>query len=74
MPKLARLAAAVAAALAPALSLAQQQGPRDQTAPHAGYSWLWIVVAALVVVALLRTLIGPGRRDRPHPPARRPGG
>ncbi len=71
---LARLVAVLAAALAPLASLAQQQGARDQTAPHAGYSWLWIVAAALGVVALLRTLIGPGRRDRPHPPARRPGG
>ncbi len=71
---LARLAAVLASVLAPLLSLAQQQGARDPVAPHAGYSWLWIVVAALVVVALLRTLIGPGRRDRPHPPARRPGG
>ncbi len=73
MSAFARLAAILAAVLAPLASLAQQQGSRDPTAPHAGYSWLWIVVAALVVVALLRTLIGPGRHDRPNPPARRPG-
>ncbi len=70
MPALARLAAVLASAAAPAASLAQQQG---QAAPRTGFAWLWILVAALVVVALLRVLIGPGRRDRPHPPARRPG-
>ena len=66
--------APLAAALAPLASLAQQQGPRDPTAPHAGYGWLWIVVAALVVVALLRVLVvRPGRRNRPNPTARTPG-
>ncbi len=73
MASLARLAAALAAAAAPTAALAQQQGPRDQTAPHTGYAWLWILVAALIVVALFRMLVGTGRRDRPHPPARRPG-
>ncbi len=70
MSALARLAAVLAAALSPVASLAQAQG---QAAPRTGYAWLWIIVAALVVVALLRTLIGPGRRNRPNPPARRPG-
>jgi hypothetical protein len=69
MPALARLAAVLAAALAPLAALAQQGG----VAPRAGYGWLWIVVAAIVVVALYRLLVGPGRRNRPHPPARPPG-
>jgi len=65
MSALARLAAA----LAPLAPLAQQPG----AAPRAGYMWLWIAVAALVVVALLRILLGPDGKDRPNPPARRPG-
>ena len=73
MPVFARLAAAVAAGLAPLASLAQEAGGRSPAAPHAGYAWLWIVVAALVVVALFRLLVlGRDRTGRPNPPARRP--
>jgi hypothetical protein len=72
MPTLARLAAALAAALAPLASLAQEAGGRSPAAPRAGYAWLWIVVAALVVVALFRLLVlGRNRTGRSSPPARR---
>ncbi|HET8538745.1 MAG TPA: hypothetical protein VFL83_02615 [Anaeromyxobacter sp.] len=70
MSPLARLAAAVAAAVLPVLSLAQEAGGRDAAAPRAGYSWLWIVVGALVVVALFRLLVSRNRTNRPNPPGR----
>ncbi|HEX9052117.1 MAG TPA: hypothetical protein VF841_16420 [Anaeromyxobacter sp.] len=72
MPKLARLAAALAATAAPALSLAQEAGGREATAPGAGYGWLWLVAAALVVAALFGVLVARGPGERPSPPARRP--
>jgi hypothetical protein len=73
MSKLARLAAALASAVAPAVSLAQEAGGRDTVArPHAGYGWLWLLVAALVVVALFRVLVVRNRRAPPSPPARHP--
>ena len=73
MPPLARLIAFLAAGLAPLAALAQEAGGRSPVAPSAGYSWLWIVVAALVVVALFRLLVlGRSRTGRSNPPARRP--
>ncbi len=73
MPTLARLAALLAAVAAPALSLAQEAGGQAPAAPHAGYGWLWILVGALVVVALFRLLIVRNRTSgRPSPPARHP--
>jgi hypothetical protein len=72
MTALARLAAVLAAVVPPALALAQEAGGRDPARPAAGYSWLWIVVGALVVVALFRLLVVRNRGARPHPPARRP--
>jgi hypothetical protein len=72
MSKLARLTAALATAVAPVLSLAQEAGGRDAARPHAGYGWLWLVVAALVVVALFRVLVVRNRRAPPSPPARHP--
>jgi hypothetical protein len=72
MPALARLAAAVPALLPPLAALAQEAGGRDPARPAAGYSWLWIVVGAVVVAALFSLLAGRGRSRAPHPPARRP--
>lgn len=72
MPALARLAAALAAVLTPLAALAQEAGGRDAGAPRAGYSWLWIVVGALVVAALFRLLVARSGPRRPSPPARRP--
>ncbi len=73
MPALARLAAVLAAAAAPAVSLAQEAGGRAPAGPHAGYGWLWILVGALVVVALFRLLVARNRPPgRPNPPARHP--
>jgi hypothetical protein len=73
MYALARLAVTLAAAVAPALSLAQQAPGGTPAAPRAGYGWLWILVGALVLVALFRLLIVRTRTSgRPNPPARRP--
>jgi hypothetical protein len=73
MPALARLAALLVAAVTPALSLAQEAGGRAPAAPRAGFGWLWILVGALVVVALFRLLLARNRTSgRPTPPARHP--
>ena len=74
MPAIARLAAVLASAAAPVASLAQEAGGHAAPAPRAGYGWLWLLVAALVVVALFRVLVVRGRdeRQRPNPPARHP--
>ena len=74
MPTLARLAAALATVAAPVLSLAQEAGGHATPAPRAGFAWLWLVAAALVVVALFRVLVvrKRGTGGRPSPPARHP--
>ncbi|ACG75383.1 hypothetical protein AnaeK_4180 [Anaeromyxobacter sp. K] len=66
---LARFTTALWAALLPLAALAQPV--RDAApAPRSGYGWLWMLVAALVLVALFRMFFS---RPRRTPGARGPG-
>ncbi len=72
MARIERWAAALLAAGLPAVALAVEAGGRDPDAVSgAPFAWLWIVAAAIVVVALFAMFF---RRDRtgPTPPARHP--
>lgn len=61
---------AVWTVLAPALALAQSASDSG-TPTRAGFSWLWIIAAIAVLVALFSMFFG-RPRDRPTPPARTP--
>lgn len=66
---LARLITGLTAALLPLAALAQVGGDAAP-APRSGYGWLWMLVAALVLVALFRMFFS---RPRRTPGARGPG-
>jgi len=63
----ARIAAALATALVPALPLAQQAvDPRGSD--RAVWYWVWGIAALIAVIVLLRTWFGRERRGRSGPP------
>ena len=61
---------AAAAAVLPAIALAQAAGGSDPAPTARNFGWLWMIAAALVIVALFRMFFG--RSGRTTPPARRP--
>ncbi len=67
MQGLVRLWAALAAAVWPVLSLAQPPG-HDAVWDRGGYKWVWIVAAAVVVIALYQILTSRRRTASPSLP------